>query len=84
MDELERQILRLRATLSPEQLERFSPVLEEFRGALAASRQARIHSEDARQTMEVSLRLANQAEKDQDRAEEHVRRALELLGSGEE
>jgi hypothetical protein len=30
--------------------------------------------------MEVSQRLANQAVKDLDRAEEHVRRALELLG----
>jgi exonuclease VII small subunit len=68
------------AALGPEQLERFSPVLEEFREALAASRQARTHCEDARQTMEVSLRLANQAVKDQDRAKEHVRRALELLG----
>jgi hypothetical protein len=56
------------------------PALEEVRQAVASMRLSATVAQDAREALQLSARLVEQAAEDQARATEHIRRAYELLG----
>jgi hypothetical protein len=84
MEELERYLEQLAATLSPEQTERVGPSLEEFRQAVAALRLVDSIREDAKEALELALRAYEQTLDDHERADADFRRAWELLTGEEE
>jgi Cdc6-like AAA superfamily ATPase len=72
--------VQLQSTLTPEMQESMGPALEEVQQAMAAMRLSATAAGDAREALELSARLVEQAAEDQARSTEHIRRAYELLG----
>jgi Cdc6-like AAA superfamily ATPase len=72
--------MELQSNVTPEMQESFVPTLDEARQAMAAMRISETVAGDAREALELSMRLVEQAAEDQARATEHIRRAYELLG----
>jgi hypothetical protein len=84
MEELERYLEQLAATLSPEQSERVGPSLEGFRQAVAALHLADAIREDSKEALELALRAYEQTLADDERADALFSRARELLTGGED
>jgi hypothetical protein len=80
IERIERQLEDVQSMLAPEMQESFGPALEEIRQALEAQRLSATAAGDAREALETSARLVDQAAEDSGRATEHIRRAYELLG----
>jgi hypothetical protein len=80
IERLERLLEDVQSDLTPEMQESFGPALEEVRQALAAQRLSATATQEAREALQLSGRLVEQAREDSARAGEHIRRAYELLG----